>query len=289
MAGVLQCHPHPGEFTDNSRRFHFCYFMGLRKNTEADNQEGELFDMRRTVEDFKGAVWKYNYWKPTMLIHVCHAKRKNLPRFVFPDGVRPPQPVKVSSGSQLPTKRRKAEISQVNVVASKKMKLDVAGAGISIVESGSVAMCGDNDEIERNFGTRRNHETGLAGAELDVKCHTHNPHEDEGSVKFCQPSVSECTGSSIFADQAGVHGQSEEPNSNHQGSSKVLDHLEDNLQLMDPVENDVATKGSLVQSTTKHEAAEATGETRVTGDASCYKFTVDGGLDELEVLSAYPL
>ncbi|XP_074348458.1 nuclear poly(A) polymerase 1-like isoform X2 [Apium graveolens] len=280
MAGVLQCHPHPGEFTDK-RRFHFCYFMGLRRNTEADNQEGELFDMRRTVEDFKGAVWKYNYRKPTMLIHVCHAKRKNLPHFVFPDGVRPPHLVKLSGGSQLPTKRRKNGTSQVNVAASKKMKLDVTGTGISIGESGSVAMCGDNDEIERNFGTRRNHETGLAGVGLDVKRHTHSHHENEGSVKFCQPSVSECTGSSVFVDQARDHGQSNEPNSNHQVSSKVLDHLQDN-KLMDPVENGVATKGSLVESTTKHEAAEATGETTVMGDTPCYKFSVDGGLDELE-------
>lgn len=282
MAGVLQCHPHPVEFTDNNRRFHYCYFMGLSKNTEADNQEGELFDMRRTVEDFKGAVSNYSYWKPTMLIHARHAKRKNLPHFVFPDGVRPPQPVKVSGGSQLPTKRRKNETSQVNVVAPKKMKLDVAGAGINIDESGSVAMCGDNAEIERNFGTRQNQETGLAGVGLDVKRHTHDQHEDEGSINFCQPSVSECTGSSIFANQDGDHGRSSEPNSNHQGSSKVLDHLKDNLQLMDPVENDVATKGSLVQSTTKHEAAETTGETTVMGDPSCYKFTEGGGLDELE-------
>lgn len=281
MAGVLQCHPHPGEFTDNNRRFHYCYFMGLKKNTEADKQEAELFDMRRTVEDFKGAVWKYIYWKPTMLIHVCHAKRKNLPHFVFPDGVRPAQPVKVSGGSQLPTKRRKNETSQVNVVAPKKMKLNVAGAGISIDESGSVAMCGDA-EIERNIGERQNHETCLAGVGLDVKRQTHNPHEDEGSVKFCQPSVSDCTGSSLFPDQAGDHGQPSEPNSIHQGSSKVLDHVEDNLQMMDPVETDVATKGSLVQSTTKHEAAEAPGETTVVGDTSCYKSSVDGGLDELE-------
>ncbi|KAK1359562.1 hypothetical protein POM88_044036 [Heracleum sosnowskyi] len=195
--------------------------------------------------------------------------------------LQPPQPVKVSGRSQLPTKRRKNETSQVNVVAPKKMKLDVAGAGISIDESGSAATCGDNAEIERNSGTRRNHETGFAGG-LDVKRYTHSQHEGEGSVKFCQPSLSECTGSSIFADQAGDHGQSNEPNSNHQGSSKVLDHLEDNLHLMDPVENDVATKGSLVQSSTKHEAEEATEETTVMGNTSCYKFSIDGGLDELE-------
>lgn len=283
MDGVLQCHPHPGEFADSNRRFHYSYFMGLRKKKEADNQESEQFDMRRTVEDFKCAVWKYIYWKPTMLIHVCHAKRKNLPHFVFPGGVRPSQPVKVSGGSQLPAKRRKNEPSQVNLVASNKMmKLDVAGAGISLEESGSVAMCGHNTGIERNFGTRQSHETGLDGVSLDVKRHTHNQHEDEGSVRCCQPSVSACTGSLICAEQAGDHGQSNEPIADLQGSSKVIDHLEDNLQLIDRVENDVSTEGDLVQSTTKHEAAEATGETTVMGDTSSYKFSADEGLDELE-------
>lgn len=289
MGGILQCHPHPGEFTDSNRRFHYCYFMGLRKNIEADNQEGELFDMRSTVEDFKGAVWKYIYWKPTMLIHVCHAKRKNLPHFVFPDGVKPRQPVKISGGSQLPAKRRKNEPSQVNVVApTKKMKLDVAGAGISTDESGSVAICGDNAEIERNFGTRQNLETGLADVTLDVKRQICSQHEDEGSAKCGQPSVLECTGSSIFADQDGDHGHTNNP-INLQGSSNMLDRVGNNLQPMDRVENDVATKGSLVQSTTKHEAAEATGGTMVIGNTSCHNFSKDGSLDELEVLYAYLL
>ncbi|WOH05154.1 hypothetical protein DCAR_0624568 [Daucus carota subsp. sativus] len=189
MAGVLRCHPYPGEFRDKNRRFHLSYFMGLRKNTEADDQGGEQIDMRRTVEDFKGAVWKYIYRKPTMLIHVCHAKRKNLPDFVFPGGVRPPQPVKVSGGCQLPAKRRKNEPSRVNIVAPKKMKLDVAGAEISVDESGSVALCGGNGEIERNFLTTQNHETGLAGVALDLKRHTNNKHKGEGSGKCHQPSI----------------------------------------------------------------------------------------------------
>ncbi|XP_017255375.1 nuclear poly(A) polymerase 1 isoform X2 [Daucus carota subsp. sativus] len=282
MAGVLRCHPYPGEFRDKNRRFHLSYFMGLRKNTEADDQGGEQIDMRRTVEDFKGAVWKYIYRKPTMLIHVCHAKRKNLPDFVFPGGVRPPQPVKVSGGCQLPAKRRKNEPSRVNIVAPKKMKLDVAGAEISVDESGSVALCGGNGEIERNFLTTQNHETGLAGVALDLKRHTNNKHKGEGSGKCHQPSVAECTGNLIFVDQAGDHGQSNKPISNLQGSSKVPDHLEDNLQPMDRVENDVATEGSLMQkSTTKHQTAGATGGTTVVGDTSRYTFSSEG-IDELE-------
>lgn len=287
MAGVLRCHPYPGEFRDSNRRFHLSYFMGLRKNTEADDQGGEQIDMRRTVEDFKGAVWKYIYRKPTMLIHVCHAKRKNLPDFVFPGGVRPPQPVKVSGGCQLPAKRRKNEPSRVNIVAPKKMKLDVAGAEISVDESGSVALCGGNGEIERNFLTTQNHETGLAGVALDLKRHTNNKHKGEGSGKCHQPSVAECTGNLIFVDQAGDHGQSNKPISNLQGSSKVPDHLEDNLQPMDRVENDVATEGSLMQkSTTKHQTAGATGGTTVVGDTSRYTFSSEG-IDELEVLYAH--
>ncbi|CAL5419268.1 unnamed protein product [Camellia sinensis] len=38
---MLQCHPHPGEFSDKSRPFHYCYFMGLRRKAGTNAQEGE--------------------------------------------------------------------------------------------------------------------------------------------------------------------------------------------------------------------------------------------------------
>ncbi|KAF5940317.1 hypothetical protein HYC85_021484 [Camellia sinensis] len=93
---MLQCHPHPGEFSDKSRPFHYCYFMGLQRKAGTNAQEGEQFDMRLTMEEFKRSVLMYISWSPGMWIHVCHVRRKNIPPFVFPGGIRPPQLTKVA-------------------------------------------------------------------------------------------------------------------------------------------------------------------------------------------------
>ncbi|KAL3826100.1 hypothetical protein ACJIZ3_022129 [Penstemon smallii] len=64
--GVLQCHPYPGEFSDISKPFHHSYFMGLRRKQGTNPQEGEQFDIRMTVEDFKHDVYAYSFWKQAM-------------------------------------------------------------------------------------------------------------------------------------------------------------------------------------------------------------------------------
>ena len=81
---MLQCHPHPGEFSDNSRPFHHCYFMGLQRKQGVPVNEGEQFDIRLTVEEFKHSVNAYTLWKPGMNIHVSHVKRRNIPNYIFP-------------------------------------------------------------------------------------------------------------------------------------------------------------------------------------------------------------
>ncbi|GER46045.1 poly(A) polymerase [Striga asiatica] len=83
-SGVLQCHPHPGEFSDKAKPFHHNYFMGIRRKQGTNPQDGEQFDIRMTVEDFKRDVYAYSFWKPSMWIHVCHVKRKDIPGFVSP-------------------------------------------------------------------------------------------------------------------------------------------------------------------------------------------------------------
>lgn len=92
--GMLQCHPYPGEFADKSRPFHCCYFMGLQRNQDAQAKEGRQFDIRATVEDFKHSVGQFNFWKSGMWVNLTHIRRKNIPGFVFPNGVRPSHPVK---------------------------------------------------------------------------------------------------------------------------------------------------------------------------------------------------
>ncbi|XP_024030359.1 nuclear poly(A) polymerase 1 isoform X2 [Morus notabilis] len=92
----LQCHPHPGEFSDKSKPFHCSYFMGLQRKQGVPANESGHFDIRLTVEEFKNSVNMYMLWKPGMLIHVSHVKRKNIPNFVFPGRVRPGRPVKIT-------------------------------------------------------------------------------------------------------------------------------------------------------------------------------------------------
>ncbi|XP_021745850.1 nuclear poly(A) polymerase 1-like [Chenopodium quinoa] len=86
---MLQCHPHPGEFTDESKPFHSSYFMGLQSIKEVPAGEREQFDIRMTVDEFKQTVNMYTMWKPGMEIRVSHVRQKKIPAFVFPGGIRP--------------------------------------------------------------------------------------------------------------------------------------------------------------------------------------------------------
>ncbi|XP_077243993.1 poly(A) polymerase 1 [Tasmannia lanceolata] len=98
--GMLQCHPHPCDFSDKSRPFHCCFFMGLQRKQGVTINEGEQFDIRASVEEFKHTVvGKYTLWKPGMEIKVSHIRRRNIPLFVFPGGTRPSRPTRVASES----------------------------------------------------------------------------------------------------------------------------------------------------------------------------------------------
>ncbi|XP_047337569.1 nuclear poly(A) polymerase 1-like [Impatiens glandulifera] len=97
---MLQCHPHPGEFSDKSKPFHCCYFMGLQRQQGVQANESEQFDIRATVDEFKVSVGMYTLWKPGMEIHVSHVKRRSIPSFVFPGGIRPLRPAKIAGESK---------------------------------------------------------------------------------------------------------------------------------------------------------------------------------------------
>lgn len=93
--GMLQCHPHPDDFSDPQRPYHCCFFMGLQRKQGMPSQEGEQFDIRATVDDFRQSVKVYTLWKPSMDINVSHIRRRNIPSFVFAGGVRPPRATKM--------------------------------------------------------------------------------------------------------------------------------------------------------------------------------------------------
>ncbi|KAJ7958840.1 nuclear poly(a) polymerase [Quillaja saponaria] len=87
--GMLQCHPYPNEYEDASKPCPHCaFFMGLQRKEGIRGQEGQQFDIRGTVEEFRLEINMYAYWKPGMDIYVSHVRRKQLPSFVFPDGCK---------------------------------------------------------------------------------------------------------------------------------------------------------------------------------------------------------
>ncbi|KAK9149359.1 hypothetical protein Scep_008116 [Stephania cephalantha] len=87
--GVLQCHPYPTEYEDTTKQSSHCaFFMGLQRKQGVKVQEGQQFDIRGTVDEFRDSVNWYTFWKPGMEIYVSHVRRKQLPQFVFPEGYR---------------------------------------------------------------------------------------------------------------------------------------------------------------------------------------------------------
>ena len=85
--GMLQCHPYPNEYVDASKPCPHCaFFMGLQRKEGVRGQEGQQFDIRGTVDEFRQEINMYMFWKPGMDIFVSHVRRKQLPAFVFPDG-----------------------------------------------------------------------------------------------------------------------------------------------------------------------------------------------------------
>ncbi|KAK8505306.1 hypothetical protein V6N13_045746 [Hibiscus sabdariffa] len=93
--GMLQCHPDPNEYVDTSKQFTHCaFFMGLQRKVGVSGQEGQQFDIRGTVDEFRQEISMYLYWKPGMDIYVSHVRRRQLPGFVFPDGYRRPRPLR---------------------------------------------------------------------------------------------------------------------------------------------------------------------------------------------------
>ncbi|XP_039054950.1 nuclear poly(A) polymerase 4-like isoform X1 [Hibiscus syriacus] len=90
--GMLQCHPYPNEYVDTSKEFPHCaFFMGLQRKEGVSGLEGQQFDIRGTVDEFRQEISMYMYWKPGMDIYVSHVRRRQLPAFVFPDGHRRPR------------------------------------------------------------------------------------------------------------------------------------------------------------------------------------------------------
>ncbi|XP_066369591.1 nuclear poly(A) polymerase 4-like isoform X3 [Miscanthus floridulus] len=91
--GRLQCHPYPHEYADPSRQCAHCaFFMGLSRKEGVKIQEGQQFDIRGTVDEFRHDIILYMFWKPGMELAVSHVRRKQIPAYVFPEGYKRPRP-----------------------------------------------------------------------------------------------------------------------------------------------------------------------------------------------------
>ncbi|PQQ15563.1 nuclear poly(A) polymerase 1 isoform X1 [Prunus yedoensis var. nudiflora] len=126
---MLQCHPHPGDFSDKSRPFRSSYFMGLQRKQGVPVTEGEQFDIRATVEEFKQSVNRYTLLERGMEIRVSHVKRRNIPNFVFPGEVRPLRPSKVTWGSRRSSELKVSGDAQLDKLCEGKTDLDGSDGG----------------------------------------------------------------------------------------------------------------------------------------------------------------
>ncbi|KAE7999179.1 hypothetical protein FH972_003639 [Carpinus fangiana] len=99
--GKLQCHPYPHEYVDTSKQCAHCaFFMGLQRKQGEVIQEGQQFDIRGTVDEFRQSVNMYMFWKPGMEIYVSHVRRKQIPSYVFPDGYKRSRPSRLTAQQQ---------------------------------------------------------------------------------------------------------------------------------------------------------------------------------------------
>ncbi|XP_024022453.1 nuclear poly(A) polymerase 4 isoform X1 [Morus notabilis] len=91
--GKLQCHPYPHEYIDATKQCAHCaFFMGLQRKQGETIQEGQQFDIRGSVDEFRHSINMYMFWKPGMEIYVSHVRKRQIPSYVFPDGYRRPRP-----------------------------------------------------------------------------------------------------------------------------------------------------------------------------------------------------
>ncbi|KMS96476.1 hypothetical protein BVRB_9g224690 [Beta vulgaris subsp. vulgaris] len=174
--GKLQCHPYPHVLFDPSRQCAHCaFFMGLQRKQGEVAQEGQQFDIRTAVDEFRDSINMYNYWKPGMDICVSHIRRRLLPAFVYPEGYKRPRPSRTlgdrqvrSSSSSSPENncsrplKRKCSVEDVPRQLGKRQSLSPGGASVS------------PDSVLQNFGSPLPESVG--SAECDV-----TPVADRGS------------------------------------------------------------------------------------------------------------
>jgi hypothetical protein len=88
--GILQCHPNACEYSDPALEgLHTAFFLGLQPNPRMGPDGPKSADLRPAVNAFKPQVYEWQGRKEGMEMAISRAKRRQLPAWVFPNGVRP--------------------------------------------------------------------------------------------------------------------------------------------------------------------------------------------------------
>lgn len=253
--------------------------------------EGEQFDMRLTVEEFKHSVNLYTLWKPGMEIYVSHVRRKNIPKFVFPGGVRPPRPSKMtwdsrravelkdasssqvdksSEGQGVPDemedgrKRKREEEVESNLKSAKVVATSASSAGEA--QESALAYDATNGAADIGHDAVQNHITGGSG--------------------YGKPSGSVADeSSSREAENLAIEKITSVSYVGRQDFSQELDELEDDVQQKDKDE-DMAKGGTSPPIVSLTSNVSPTAAMASNGMSTSGSFCTSADLEELEVISA---
>ncbi|KAK6925355.1 polymerase, nucleotidyl transferase domain, partial [Dillenia turbinata] len=319
---MLQCHPHPRDYSDKSRPFHFCYFMGLQRKQGVAVNGGEQFDMRVTVEEFKHSVGLYSLWKPGMEITVTHVKRRNIPNFVFPGGVRPSRPKiageskwnpvqKVSGSFEVDKpcetknvmdtaengKKRKRENSDLGAKLGNNRCSPAAPSTSGVPLESCLSVSGDSvstggDERSASGETRRRVENyGHDNSNCFQKNSMQNGELD-GHVISTSPirpsfTATAASNSSREAEKLAIEKITSGPYNTHQVFPEELDELEDDLHFKNQVKRVRGNKNTdccSMESSTAKAAVSLTMASTEKGVGPNISMNQPWGMNELEVL-----
>ncbi|KAK4269307.1 hypothetical protein QN277_022482 [Acacia crassicarpa] len=154
--GKLQCHPYPHDYVDASKQCAHCaFFMGLQRKQGETVQEGQQFDIRDTVDEFRHSVNMYMFWRPGMKIHVSHVRRRQIPSYVLPNGYnKRPRPSKPTSQVEEPVKS--FHVTEVygseHVDGTRKRKNeDMAGEKYDVIAKRLSSSAESHDPISSNI------------------------------------------------------------------------------------------------------------------------------------------
>ncbi|XP_038679921.1 nuclear poly(A) polymerase 1-like isoform X2 [Tripterygium wilfordii] len=271
---MLQCHPHPGDFQDKSRPFHCSYFMGLQRKQGVN---------------------------PGMEIRVTHVRRKNVPPFVFPGGVRSSRPSKLTWDSKraLETKVSgscEAENSDSHGRKRKRIDDDAdinSGNAITVVPSSSGEINEDGGSHSMNFDDTNSIAGKVKDSVIDSSRSSTNFTDtslkngvDDALVGGCNPdnkdpfSIADSS-SSKEAEKLAIEKIMSGPYVSHQALPRELEELADEFEHGNQAKNSGANnKGCTIEGSAEN-AAAAVPETSNGGPPSGLK--ANGSSEELEV------